>query len=48
MFINYLQTIDDAYENLEDINPTEKRKVFIVFDDMIEDTQSNKKNQNRS
>ena len=25
-FINYLQTIDDAYENLEDYNPTSKKE----------------------
>ena len=32
-FIEYSQTIDDVYENLEDYNPTKKRKVLIVFDD---------------
>ena len=42
-FINYSQTIDDVYENLEDYNPTEKRRVLIVFDDMIADIESNKK-----
>ena len=41
-FINYSQTIDDAYENLEDYNPTKKR-VLIVFDDMMADMESNKK-----
>ena len=41
--INYLQTIDDVYENLEDYNPTKKRRVLIVFDDMIADMESNKK-----
>ena len=30
-FIDYSQTIDDAYENVEDYNPTENRKVLIVF-----------------
>ena len=34
-FIDYSQTIDDAYENLEDCNPTKKRRVLIVFDDVI-------------
>ena len=34
-FIDYSQTIDDVYENLEDCNPTKKRRVLIVFDDMI-------------
>ena len=33
--IDYSQTIDDVYENLEDYNPTMKRAVLIAFDDMI-------------
>ena len=33
--INYSQTIDDVYENLEDYNSTRKRRVLIVCDDMI-------------
>ena len=42
-FIDYLQTIDDAYENLEVYNPTKERRVLIVFDDMIAVMESNKK-----
>ena len=42
-FIDYLQTIDDDYENLEDYNPTKKRRASIEFDDMIPDMESNKK-----
>ena len=42
-FIDYSQTTDNVYENLEDYNPTKKRKVLIVFDDMISDMESNKK-----
>ena len=34
-FTDYSQTINDIYENLKDYNPTKKRKVLIVFDDMI-------------
>ena len=36
--IDYLQTIDDVCENLENYNPTEKMRVLIVlvFDDMIQ------------
>ena len=30
-FIDYLQTIDDVYENLEDYNPTKKRRVLRMF-----------------
>ena len=41
-FIDYSQIINDVYENLEDYNPTKKRKVLIVFDDMIADMKSNK------
>ena len=42
-FIDYLQRIDDVWENLEDYNPTKKIKVMIVFDDMIADMKANKK-----
>ena len=33
--IDYSQTIDDVYKHLEDYNPTKKREVIIVFNDMI-------------
>ena len=36
-FIDYSQTIDNVYENLEDYNPTKKKRVLIVVDDMIAD-----------
>ena len=42
-FIDYSQTIDNIYKSLEDYNPTKKRRVLIVFDDMIVDMESNKK-----
>ena len=42
-FIDYSQTIDNVYENSEDYNPTKKRRVLIVFHDMIADMESNKK-----
>ena len=42
-FPDYKQTIDDVYENFEDYNPIKKRRVLIVFDDMISDTNSNTK-----
>ena len=42
-FIDYSQTIDDVYEDLEVYNPTRKRRALIVFDCMIADMQSNKK-----
>ena len=35
--------MDDIYKNAEDYNPNKKRKILIVFDDMIADMLSNKK-----
>ena len=35
VFIDHSQTINDLYQNLEDYNPTKKRRVLIVFDYMI-------------
>ena len=42
-FIECSNTIDDVYENIDDYNPNRKRKILIVFDDMIADFMSNKK-----
>ena len=42
-FTLYSQTIDDFYENIEDVNPTKKRKVLVLFDDMIADIKAEKK-----
>ena len=42
VLIDYSQTIDDFFENLEEYNPIKKRKVLIVFGDLIEDTEANK------
>ena len=41
-FIDYSQTIDNVYENLEDYNPTKTRRMLIAFDDMVADMESNK------
>ena len=35
--------LQDVYINIEDYNPGKKRKIIIVFDDMIADMISNKK-----
>ena len=35
--------MDDIYKNIEENNPTKKRKILIVFEDMIADILSNKK-----
>ena len=37
--------MDDIYENIEDYNKKRKRKVLIVFDDMISHVMSDKKAQ---
>ena len=42
-FVDYSQTVDDVYENLEGYNPTKKRRVLRVFAVMIAGMESNKK-----
>ena len=42
-FIEFLQCMDDIYNNIDDCNPSVKRKILIVFDDMIADIKANKK-----
>ena len=41
-FIEYSNTMDDVYENIDDYNPVRKGKKLIVLDDMIADIMSNK------
>ena len=41
-FIVYPQTINEIYTNLEDYNPSRKRRVLIIFNDMIADMKANK------
>ena len=41
-FIECSNTMDDVYENIDDYNPSRKRKVLIVFDGMIADIMTNK------
>ena len=42
-FIECSNRMDDVYQNIDDYNPSRKRKILIVFDDMITDIMSNKK-----
>ena len=42
-FIEYSNDMQDVYKNIEDYNLNKKRKVLIVFDDMIADMINNKK-----
>ena len=34
-FIEYSNTMDDVYDNIDDYNPKRIRRILIVFDDMI-------------
>ena len=42
-FIKCFNTMDDVYENIDDYNPSRKRKILIVLDDMIVGIMANKK-----
>ena len=42
-FIEHSNTMDDIYDNINDYNPTRKKKILIVFDDTIPDILTNKK-----
>ena len=35
--------MNDVYENIESYNPNRKRKILIVFDDMVANIMTNKK-----
>ena len=37
--------MDDVYNNISDYNPNRKRKILIVFNDLIADIMTNKKSQ---
>ena len=42
-FIEGSDTMNDVDENIDDYNPSRKRKILMVFDDMIADIMTNKK-----
>ena len=42
-FMEYSNDMQDVYKNIEDYNPIKKRKILIVFDDMIADMINNNK-----
>ena len=42
-FMAYSDTMDDVFSNIDDYNPNRKRKILIVFDDMIADIMTNKR-----
>ena len=42
-FIECSNIVDDVYDNIDDYNPSKRRKILIVFDDMIADIMTNKR-----
>ena len=46
--MEYSNDTQDFYKNTEDYNPDKKRKILIVFDDMIADMINNKKTKSNS
>ena len=42
-FMEFSNDMQDVYKNIEDYNPIKKRKILIVFDDMIVDMINNNK-----
>ena len=43
VFIECSNTMNDIYEDINNYNPNRRRKILIVFDDMIADIMTNKK-----
>ena len=41
--MEYSNDMQDVHQNIEDYNPIKKRKILIVFDDMIADMINNNK-----
>ena len=41
--MEYSNDMQDVYKNIDDYNPIKKRKILIVFDDMIADMINNNK-----
>ena len=46
-FTQHSNTVDDIYNDIDDYNATRKRKILIVFDNMIADIMTNKKFQSK-
>ena len=42
-FIEYSNDMRDVYKNIDEYNPDKENKILIVFDDVIADTDYNKK-----
>ena len=42
-FVEHSNTMEDIYNNIDDYNPTRKKRTLIMPDDMIADIMTNKK-----
>ena len=40
--IEHSQYMDDAYDSIDDYNPNRRRKILILFDDLIVDIPNKK------
>ena len=43
VFIEYSNAMVDVYNNIDDYNPKRKKRILIVFDDVIADVMTNKR-----
>ena len=43
VFIQCSNTMDDVYDNINDYNSNRRRKILIVFDDMVADIMTNER-----
>ena len=42
-FIEYVNTVDNVHNNIDNYNPRRKQEITIVFDNLIADINNNKK-----
>ena len=43
LLLEYSNDMDDIYKSIDNYNSNKKRKILVIFDDMIDDMLSNKK-----
>ena len=41
-FIEYVNTVDDVHNNIDNYNPRRKQEIIIIFDNLIADINNNK------
>ena len=44
-FIDFSNTVDEVFENVDNYNPCRKKKILVLLDEMIADIMTNKKRQ---